>query len=109
MYAIIKINNKQYKVKKKQNILTEKISKKIGKKFLIKNKNIILLYYKNKILYKKKDIKNFKIKIKILNQIKKKKINIIKFKRRKNYKKKYGHRQKLTEIKIEYIKNKYGS
>ncbi len=109
MYAIIKIKKKQYIIKKNQHILIEKINKKIGKNFFIKTKNIIFIYFKKKILYKKEDIKFFKIKIKILDQIKKKKINIIKFKKRKNYKKKYGHRQKLTKIQVKYIKKTYGT
>ncbi len=109
MYAIINIKNKQYKIKKNKNIYIDKINYKIKKEIFIKNKNIILIFYKKKIFYKKEDIKLFLIKIKILKHIKNKKINIIKFKRRKNYKRKYGHRQQLTKIKIKYIRKKNGT
>ncbi len=109
MYAIIKIKNKQYKIKENRNIYIDKINYKTKKEILIKNKNIILIFFKKKIFYKKEDIKLFLIKIKILKHTKDKKINIIKFKRRKNYKKKYGHRQQLTKIKIKYIRKKNGT
>ncbi len=110
MYAIIKIGKKQYKIEKNKNTITEKINKNIGEKIKINYKNIILLYYKKKILYKKKDLKKYIIKLNIIKQIKSKKINIIKFKRRKNYKRKYGHRQKYTIIKPTLINNKkYGT
>ena len=43
---------------------------------------------------------------KVINQIKDKKKTILKFKRRKNYIKKIGHRQKYTLVRIISILNK---
>ena len=47
------------------------------------------------------------VKGKIINHLKTKKITIIKMKRRQDYRKKQGHRQNLTKVKIESIS--YGS
>ncbi len=109
MYAIISIGGKQYKIKEKQTIITEKINTSIKKKININN--ILLIFTNNKIIYLKKEIKKYKITAKIISHIKGKKINIIKFKRRKHHKKQQGHRQKLTKIKIEKIikENKNGT
>ncbi len=104
MYAIIETGGKQYKIKKGDYIITEKIIQK--KKNKIKFKKIILIFNKNQIITKKKDIDSFVIKGKIIQNIKSKKIKILKFKRRKHYKKKSGHRQKLQKIKIYSIKKK---
>ena len=43
------------------------------------------------------------VKGKVLNHLKTKKITVIKMKRRKDYRKKQGHRQNLTKVKIESI------
>ncbi len=104
MYAIIETGGKQYKIKKGDHIITEKIIQK--KKNKIKFKKIILIFNKNQIITKKKDIDSFVIKGKIIQNIKSKKIKILKFKRRKHHKKKSGHRQKLQKIKIYSIKKK---
>ncbi len=104
MYAIIQIGGKQYKIKKGDNINIEKINLPVGKNFFLKN--IIMLYHKKKIIFNKKNTSHYKIKAKIIKHIKNKKIKIIKFKRRKHYKKIMGHRQKLTKIKIKSIKIK---
>ena len=47
------------------------------------------------------------VKGKVINHLKTKKITVIKMKRRKDYRKKQGHRQNLTKVKIESIS--YGS
>ncbi len=104
MYAIIETGGKQFKIKKNNKIKVEKIKKNIGE--IIKLKIIMLFNKKNKIIINKKDKNKYLILAKIKKHIKDKKINIIKFKRRKNYKRKIGHRQNLTILKIISIKEK---
>ncbi len=100
MYAIIESGGKQYNIKNNKNIYVEKINKPLGK--IIKLK-IILIFKKNMIILGKK-LKKYLILAKIIKHFKNKKIKILKFKRRKNYKKMYGHRQKLTQLLINTIK-----
>ncbi len=104
MYAIIETGGKQYKIKKGDYIVTEKTKKKKNEKIIFKK--IILIFKNDKIINKKKKLKNFIIKGKIIKNIKNKKIKILKFKRRKHYKKTIGHRQKLQKIKICSINKK---
>ncbi len=103
MYAIIKINGKQYKIFEKQKLKIEKINFPIGK--LIQLNNILMISNKNKIIFLKKDIFKYQIFAKIINHIKGEKIKIIKFKRRKHYKRTLGYRKKFTLIKIKKIEN----
>ena len=49
-------------------------------------------------------VKKATVEAKVISQGKGKKINILKFKRRKNYMKQQGHRQLFTEIQIGKIK-----
>ncbi|WGH27085.1 MAG: 50S ribosomal protein L21 [Candidatus Shikimatogenerans bostrichidophilus] len=112
--AIIKIGNHQYLIKKNKYIYINKLKFKENKEFII-NKNI--LYIKdnnNKILIGKPYIKNFIIKFLVLKHLKDKKKIIFKKKKRKGYNIKKGHKQKITKIKVLYIKKiknklKYGT
>lgn len=86
--AVINSGGKQYKVFEGQEILVEKI---IDKK------------EKDRVEFK--DILgNKKVVVKILGEQKGKKVSIFKFKPRKRYRRKTGHRQVYTKIKIENIK-----
>ncbi len=100
MYAIVESGGKQFKIKKKEIITVEKINKKIGEKIKL---NIIMLFKKNKKIIIGKKLNNYCIIGKIKKHIKNKKIKIIKFKRRKNYLRIKGHRQKFTLLKIKSI------
>ncbi|WP_343126418.1 50S ribosomal protein L21 [Buchnera aphidicola] len=101
MYAILKHYNQQYKVKIGQTIRLEKINEKIGK--IIFFKEILLISIKNHVFFGDPIIKKSYISGKIKKHGKNKKIKIIKFNRRKHYKKTQGHRQKYTEVLIEKI------
>ncbi len=105
MYAIIETGGKQYKITIGSNIVIEKTNK--HKKIIFKK--IILIFDKKKIITNKKKINSYIIKGKIIKNIKNKKIKILKFKRRKHYKKTSGHRQKLQKVKIYSIKKNNGT
>lgn len=101
MYAVLIDRNKQYKVKLGNIIKVEKINIKIGKKIIFEK--IILLSKKNIIYIGNPILKNLYIEGTVYSQKKTKKIKIIKFNRRKHYKKTQGHRQSYTEILINKI------
>ncbi|CAL4322279.1 50S ribosomal protein L21 [Buchnera aphidicola (Periphyllus testudinaceus)] len=106
MYAVFVNGGKQYKVKIGQTLKIEKINYNIGK--TIKFNNVLLIKKEKKIFFGTPILKNTYIKAKIFSHGREKKINIIKFNRRKHYKKKQGHRQNYTSIKIKQIKIKQG-
>lgn len=98
MYAIFKIGSKQYKAKHDQIIRVEKLNYKLGEKIEI-NK-VLMISTENEIEIGTPFLKK-KIECKIIKHIRCKKIKITKFKRRKNSRKKSGHRQWVTTIKIK--------
>ncbi|QJC34313.1 50S ribosomal protein L21 [Enterobacteriaceae endosymbiont of Donacia cinerea] len=98
MYAIFDSCGKQYKVIQGQTIKLEKITGKIGDK--IEFKNILIIYEKNKLNIGNPIIPGAKIIAQIILHGKNKKIKIIKFRRRKHFRKTQGHRQLFTNIKI---------
>ncbi|QJC32683.1 50S ribosomal protein L21 [Enterobacteriaceae endosymbiont of Donacia dentata] len=105
MYAIFDSCGKQYKVIQGQSIKLEKIKGKIGDN--IEFKNVLMIYDKNKINIGTPIIIGAKIIAELISHGKENKIKIIKFRRRKHYKKTQGHRQLFTNIKIikiQYLK-----
>ncbi|XRX42779.1 MAG: 50S ribosomal protein L21 [Buchnera aphidicola (Eriosoma harunire)] len=107
MYAIIISGGKQYQVKQGQIIKLEKLSEEIGDKIVLKK--VLMIANKNIIHIGTPYLINSSVQANIINHGKHNKINIIKFKRRKHYKKQQGHRQLFTAIKIEnIIHNKQG-
>ncbi len=101
--VIIEDRGKQYKLKVGDVLKLPKISNKKPKdKFQFSE----IIYYKNEkgeVLIGSPYVKDIVVEATILSQIKDKKIVVFKKKRRHNYRRKIGHRQELTLVKIENI------
>ncbi len=98
MLAVIKTGGKQYLVSVGDKIKIEKLNEEKGKEIIF---NDVLLLEKNKkIEIGTPLIKGAKVLAKILNQDKAKKVIIFKYKAKKRYKVKKGHRQPFSEIEI---------
>ena len=103
MYAIFNHKGKQYKVSKNDFLKLPKLSD-LKKNDTLTLEDIILLKTENdNITIGTPIIKGVKIKAKVIDQIRDNKIIVFKKKRRHNYRRKIGHRQDLTLIKIEEI------
>ncbi|MFI4846947.1 MAG: 50S ribosomal protein L21 [Candidatus Makana argininalis] len=102
MYAVFQSCGKQYKVIKGQNIIMEKINYEPNN--IIEFSKVLMIFDNNKIYLGNPFLENVKITAKIISHFRNKKIIIIKFKRRKHFRKKQGHRQWLTNLVITNIK-----
>ena len=101
--VIIEDRGKQYKVKIGDLLKLPKISDKKPKDKL---QFAEIVYYKNEkgeTLIGNPYVKDIVVEATVLSQIKDKKIIVFKKKRRHNYRRKIGHRQELTLVKIENI------
>ena len=101
MYAIMETGGKQYRVKPGNIIRVEKLPGTKDDEVLFDK--VLFVSDKEKIELGHPFIKDAKVKGKILNQGRSKKVVVFKFRRRKRYHKKRGHRQYLTTVKIENI------
>jgi len=101
MYAIIKTGGKQYKVAEGDTIKVEKLDAEIGE--TVAFDDVKLLAKDDRAVVDKKELESVKVEGTVLAQEKAKKIIVLKFKRRKGYKRKQGHRQKLTSLQITKI------
>ncbi len=101
MLAVIKTGGKQYLIKKGDKIRVEKIDGKEGKE--INFADVLLISEDKKVEIGAPKIKNAKVVGKILKQARKDKVIIFKYKAKKRYQKKAGHRQQFTEVEIKEI------
>jgi len=97
-YAVIKTGGKQYRVTTGDKILVEKLAGNIGDTVTLKE----VLLVGDKV--GSPLVANAAVEAKILNQDKGEKITVLKYKRRKNYRRKIGHRQDVTKLEIVQIK-----
>lgn len=97
MYAIVETGSKQYRVAAGDFINVEKLEGKAGDKVEL---NTIFVSDGGKVVADPKKAAATKVTAEIVEQFKDKKVIVFKFKKRKNYQRKVGHRQQLTRLKI---------
>ena len=100
MFAIIKTGGKQYKVSEGDVIKVEKIEAEAGDKIEFDQ---VLMVAGDDVKVGSPVVEGAKVSAEVLDQKKDKKVVIYKFKAKKNYRKKKGHRQPYTLVKIEKI------
>ena len=101
MYAVIKTGGKQHRVSEGDVITVEKING--GKGDIVLFDEVLMISKEGEIKVGTPFLKGVKVSGEIIEQTKANKINVFKMKRRKGFKKKTGHRQKLTKMKIKEI------
>ena len=101
MYAVIVTGGKQYKVSEGQTIDVEKLSANVGDKV---NLDVLLYNADGKIKMGKPILKDVVCEAEVIAQGKDSKIVVFKYKPKKNERKKQGHRQPFTRVKILSIK-----
>ena len=99
MYAIIENGGKQYKVSEGDVLKVEKLPAEVGSEVTF---NFVMVS-DDKCVKVGIDVKNAKVTAKVEAQDKFKKIIVFKYKAKKNERKKQGHRQPFTAVKIEKI------
>lgn len=104
MFAVIKTGGKQYLVKPGDKIKIEKIKQKEGEEVIFEE---VLLYSDEKgTEIGKPFVKDAQVKAKVLEHGKNKKVIIFKYRPKKRYRKKQGHRQPYTLVEILSIEHK---
>jgi large subunit ribosomal protein L21 len=98
MFAVIKTGGKQYLVSPGDKIKIEKLGVDEGKEVFFKE--VLLLNKGKAIKIGTPLVKGAKVTAKVLKQGKAKKVTILKYKPKKRYQKKKGHRQPYTEVEI---------
>ena len=105
-FAVIQTGGKQYKVSASEILKIERLNNEEGK--TVEFKNVLFLNDDKTIEIGNPNIQGAKVEATILKNIKNKTILVFKKRRRKNSRKKYGHRQPISLIRITKIFSKNG-
>ena len=105
-FAIIQTGGKQYKVSASEILKIERLNNEEGK--TVEFKNVLFLNDDKTSEIGNPNIQGAKVEATILKNIKNKTILVFKKRRRKNSRKKYGHRQPISLIRITKIFSKDG-
>jgi large subunit ribosomal protein L21 len=103
MYAIVDSGGKQYKVKEGETLRVEKLAGEVGNK--VSFDKILMFSDGENVNIGTPILEDVAVNGHIVEQGKAKKIIVFKYKRRKRYRRKNGHRQQFTAVKIDSIKN----
>jgi large subunit ribosomal protein L21 len=98
MYAVIKTGGKQYRVKEGDVLKFETLSQEVGED--IQFEQVLLVGEGDSVICGTPFISKAVVKGSIMAHGRHKKIRIVKFRRRKHYMKRMGHRQNFTQVKI---------
>ena len=104
MYAVIESGGKQHRVEEGEILQLEKLDAAAGDK--VKFDRILLLGEGESVKIGKPYVEGGQVEAKVVKQGRGEKIKIVKFNRRKHFKKQQGHRQSFTEVEITAIKVK---
>ena len=101
MYAVIKTGGKQYRVAQGDRLRVEKLAGNVGDTVTLGD--VLLVGSGDGVKVGAPLVSGAKVDAKIVAQDRGKKIIIFKFRRRKNYRRKTGHRQPFTALEITGI------
>ncbi len=101
MQAVVETGSKQYLIKEGEQILVEKLAGDVGSK--VNLDEVLLIVDGEKVVVGQPKVKGAKVTAEIISEEKGPKRISFKFRRREQYKRTVGHRQKYTKIKIEKI------
>ncbi len=98
MFAVVKIGSHQYNVEKDGILFVNRINQEVGSTLEIKD--VLCHNDGKKTTFSSEKLQGKVVKAEIVEHLRDKKVLIFKKKRRKNHRRKNGHRQDITKIKI---------
>jgi large subunit ribosomal protein L21 len=99
MYAIVKTGGKQYRVERGQRLLVERLPDAEGADVALEP----ILYRSDEAVFDKAGLQAVKVTAKVVAHVRGEKLRVFKFKPKRGYKRRTGHRQDLTQIEVTEI------
>jgi large subunit ribosomal protein L21 len=99
MYAIVKTGGKQYRVERGQRLLVERLAVEEGADVALEP----ILYRSDEPVFDKAGLESVKVTAKVVAHVRGEKLRVFKFKPKRGYKRRTGHRQDLTQIEVTEI------
>jgi large subunit ribosomal protein L21 len=99
MYAIVETGGKQYKVEKGNTLLVDRLPEDEGAKVKLRP-----VAFRDKEMVLGDDLKKVTVEAKVVGHERGEKIRVFKYRAKKTYRKRQGHRSELTRLEIADIK-----
>jgi large subunit ribosomal protein L21 len=99
MYAIVKTGGKQYRVESGQRLLIERVTAEEGADLALEP----VFYRSQEAIFEPEALKGVKVTARVLGHVRGPKLRVFKFKPKRGYKRRTGHRQELTRIEVTQI------
>lgn len=101
MEAVIATGGKQYRVAPGQVISVEKLAGESGAP--VEFRSVLLVTRDGEVIVAAERLRGARVSGEIVTQGRGRKVSVVKFKRRKNYRRNVGHRQSVTAVRITKI------
>lgn len=101
MYAIVKTGGKQFKAAKDEVLVVEKLNGEPGDAIVLEE--VVMVFGDKGVKVGSPFVKGAKVKAEIVRQGKAKKIEALNYKAKKQIRKRWGHRQPQTHIRITEV------
>jgi len=99
-YAVIESGGKQYKVEKGSSLLVDRLSAKEGDSVSLRP----VLFRDTEIVAAPKELEKVKVEAKVAEHLRGPKIKVFKYKAKKGYRRRAGHRSELTRLEVTELK-----
>jgi len=100
MYAVVETGGKQYKVEEGTSLLVDRLDAKEGDKVSLRP----VMFRDTEIVATAKDLEKVKVEATVAEHLRGPKIKVFKYKAKKGYRKRAGHRSELTKLEVTSLK-----
>jgi large subunit ribosomal protein L21 len=99
-YAVIESGGKQYRVEKGSSLLVDRLDAKEGDKVALR----AVMFRDKEVVAEPKELEKVKIEAKVAEHLRGPKIKVFKYKPKKGYRRRAGHRSELTKLEVTELK-----
>ena len=100
MYAVVESGGKQYKVEKGTSLLVDRLSAKEGDKVALR----AVMFRDKEVVAEPKELEKVKVEATVAEHLRGPKVKVFKYKPKKGYRRRAGHRSELTKLEVTEIK-----
>jgi large subunit ribosomal protein L21 len=100
MYAVVETGGKQYKVEKGTSLLVDRLSAEEGDKVSLR----AVMFRDREVVAEPKELEKVKVEATVAEHLRGPKIRVFKYKPKKGYRRRAGHRSELTKLEVTEIR-----